>query len=216
MSSRDGGGYRFVLWNQINPNKGVYPILDMETSIANYMAGQMIKQVTAYDSSKKENSKNPSTPKTTPSKTNQKLASPDGSGVGVNLEGDEKIKKVHVPNRGNGFGTSMVEAFEGVFNTLTDKALQYEITTVGIVDLKPGISVFVDVAGVDFLSGKYDLFEVTHDFASDGVTTKLTLSRTFGFAKLIDNGVEQLQQKISPNQTAAPTNTNAKVVNVLE
>jgi hypothetical protein len=210
MSTRDGSGITLVLWGQINPNEGRYPILDMQTSLVNYMNGQMLKQVFAYDRSKKEKSEASSNPETIPPKTNQELVSRNKTGVGANLEGNDQYHNVTLPHRGASFGTSVVETFEGIFNQFTDKALTYEITTVGIVDLKPGIPIHVEVSGVKILSGKYDLLEVTHDFGADGVTTKLSLATTFGIVPLISKGVDAVQDKVSPNETKNPSSSNQK------
>lgn len=201
----------FVLWGQINPNKGRYPILDMKTSLVNYTSGLMLGlNVQGKDSSTKKT--DDKTKASLEAKQAGGTQTAQGGSVGGTSNKDMKAIKKSVPERGEKFGNSMKEAALNLATKLTEKALQYELTVPGIVDLMPGQVVNVLVAGVGFLSGPYDLWEVSHSFGTDGVYSTLTLARTFGLVKAVDKGIQATERKI----IATVKNTSSKKSEKLE
>jgi len=200
LRTRDDNIYNFVLWENINPNERRFPILDLKTSIANYMMGQSLGINTATLDLKDK--------KVAP---HEKVdfasvySTSDGSQSGApNAKDTPKdndvagnTKKIPLASEKDKKQPSMKEKALGLIQNATDKALQYQITTVGLMELRPGRGVGISVAGVAFLSGHYDLYEVTHEFSTDGVTTSLTLARTAGLASIIDRGVGIAQKKVS-------------------
>jgi hypothetical protein len=182
-------GATFVLWSQINPNKGVYPIINMQTDINNYLAGQSFGlNATGIDSSTKARRTEKAGAESAKRFTDTH-ASRDGSISGSGA--GKKVKTIHVPNSGEGH--SLAGTVVAAVHAALESALRYEITTVGIVDLLPGRPVKVTVAGVPFLSGAYDLYEVTHEMSDSGIETHVNLAMTGGFSTLIDSGLQKLQ-----------------------
>jgi hypothetical protein len=180
----------FVLWDQINPNKSIYPILGMKTSINNYLAGQTLGvNASAIDSSSKQKKTKKAGADSAKDFTDN-LSSHDGSMSGSG--NDAKGKTVPVPDAGEGH--SLTGVLTSAIHQAMESALQYEISTVGIADLLPGRRVNVKVADVKFLSGAYDLYEVTHEMGEGGFDTSITLAMTGGLAVLLDKGVEKTQQ----------------------
>lgn len=177
------------LRGQINPNKNIYPILDMKTTVNNYLLGQTLGvQSTPFDPMDKK-LKDPTKEQIgldTKKKFTDSIPSSDGSMSGGASDPEMK-KRAPIMSISN----SLKENLEGLLQEFTDSPFQYTVKTIGIMDLLPGRPINVEIAGAKLLSGIYDLYSVEHTFSSSGVETSLTLARTGGLGSIFAAGIEK-------------------------
>jgi hypothetical protein len=191
LRQRNDNHFQFILWEQIDPNANRFPILELKTSIANYIMGQNLGQANKTVGADKK-LKDTKEPTATLISTVSDKSVTGKPGALDKKTGDLSVdaKPVTAANERDK-APSLIDKALGLAQKAMDKALQYEITTVGIMELTPGRTVTVNVAGVSFLSGQYDLYTVEHNFSLDGVTTSLTLARTFGLAVAVRETAEK-------------------------
>lgn len=193
----------FSVFKQINPNAGIFPILDMETSINNFLFGQTVgNTINSFDSSTKGQTA-PSRQKVGGATLSQKtgtMPSTDGSVAGTSTDPNVSGRSISVPQGGRE-DHPYLEKVNGFIQGAIEGASQYSISTVGLVDMLPGRPANVEVGSekgtVKFLTGTYDCIEIEHEMSVDGVETRLQLAKTFGLAPLIEQGVSKAVSKVS-------------------
>jgi hypothetical protein len=192
----------FVIWNDIDPNNGIYPITGMKTSLNNVLLGQSlgINTVSLNQDTKKFTDSSKENTSTSKNQFTTKVSSSDGSASGGNS--DSTIQNQLVSKHGP---LDLKDTLLGVLQKSTDQAMQYEIETIGLPQLLPGRSVTIKVANIKFLSGAYDLYAVEHNWSTEGISTHLNLSRTAGLANLISLGVEKTPALVTPGSPNTKT-----------
>jgi hypothetical protein len=203
----------FVAYQQINPNQGIYPILDMRASITNMLLpkGAFGQQQFIFDRESKSFSEEsidarkateisssiPSGDNTVAGGARQGAITSNGGSTGFSGEG--KVGGV-IPGLGRGVKKTTDQVVAMVHDYIS-KVFQYEIESIGVVNLLPGRMVNVGIANIKELSGLYDLIEVEHTLGSDGVTTNLSLARTAGFLSSLSEGVSNVTSNIISSNT---------------
>jgi len=214
----------FAAFKQIDPNNGIYPLLSMQVPIANlFMPGAIYGASSIkYSRDNKQTQQELINGKSL-GKSTDKLPSQDGTMAG----GRSKAKQYQsqtsatvassdsnginypVPDRE---GTGLVDKVKGVFHSFFEKAFEYHLTSVGIVDLLPGQLISIDFMGVQALSGQYDLASVEHSISSSGVETSMQCFRTGGVLSMIDQGVGEMKEKVTQKKKVKSKKNETKVV----
>lgn len=185
----------FVAFQQIDPNKGIFPILSFETSLVNYMAGMTIGSVLdSFDSSNKQ----PSTKNQVGAKTandfSSKVVSSDKSTPGGPEDGKTPPKISTPAGRGED-GHPALDMIKGAFQSVMDSPMKFMVTTLALVDQLPGRIANVRIGDAKFLKGSYDVLSVTHEIGQGTAETTLELGKTFGLIQAAQEGLEAIQSK---------------------
>ena len=179
-ASRKEANTSFIFYGQISPTERIFPGLDLSCPTTNVTmpGGAWAHTINVMNTDKKKTGKplESSDPKLAEEKKSNQT-SPDQSVAAGNVSKDVEPKQVHSNSK-------MADLFKNKYHSYTDKIFEYELTTVGVVDLMPGIMVHVQVGEgentIEVLSGNYDVFEVDHTFSKQGIETKLQLYRLGG------------------------------------
>lgn len=192
----------FVAYQQIDPNRGVFPLLSISTSTTNLElpGGAFGKKAYTFNKDSKTSSTTDVGPSTyvqgdgkSPG-VSDKVATGDPTMAGANVDADGNPvpggPPIGMPEKAG--STSLLDRVKGAVHDYMDKVFEYELSTVGIVDMLPGQMVNVAVGDVGFLTGAYDLWEVTHTVSMEGCETKMTCFRTGGLATLVTSGATKV------------------------
>jgi hypothetical protein len=190
----------FVAYRQINPQNREFPLISFSAPIQNLLLGPYsgfsvakgAKQFTYEDSTDSYESRGP-----VPASSDKamgggfSMASTNQQGDSGGMVQPDQAKPMY-PSP-----TSFLDTLRGWAHDFVDKVFEYEITSVGVVDLLPGCLVHVGVANVAELTGVFDLYEVEHMVSSSGVETRMRMIRTGGFLSLVAEDVEQVKNDIT-------------------
>lgn len=188
--------YTFVMYGNINPDAGIFPIMDMKCPTTNLLlpAGAWANTVNVFDRNlNKTGEESNSKKESTAADQAVSVTSPDGTIAGGSAAstGDNVV---HVPKE---IGKTLTNTYKNY----ASRVFEWNIETVGVVDLLPGQVVKVQVGPdgntVKSLTGYYDLFEVEHTFANSGVDTHLKCYRTGGVAGKVSGQFENLASKLN-------------------
>lgn len=208
----------FVAYRQINPQNREFPLISFNAPIQNLLLGPYsgfniakgAKKFTYEDSTDSYEARGP-----VPASSDKAM----GGGFGMastNQQGDsggmtqpDQAKPMYPAPE------SFLDTLRGWAHDFVDKVFEYEVTSVGVVDLLPGCLVNVAVANIAELTGSFDLYEVEHVVSSSGVETRMRMIRTGGFLSLLSEGVEQVKADITsisgsntkPPKTSTTTGT---------
>lgn len=212
----------FVAYRQINPSNREFPLISFTCSIQNVMLGPFsgfnigtgTKKITITDSTESYAQKRGQavTPKdgTTAGAMAMGQATKQGDTQGMSQP--DQAKPMY-PSPG-----SLLDTVTGYCHDFLDKAFEFELTSVGVVDLLPGALVGVAISDITELSSTYDLWEVEHTVSSGGVETKINVKRTGGMASAFSQGIETVKNTVKskfnskPPKTSTPTPANAPLV----
>lgn len=188
--------YKFVMYANIMPDQGIFPILDMKCPTTNLLlpAGAWANSLNVFDRNKNKTSEEANSKKeSTAAEQATSITSPDGTIAGGSAAstGDNVT---FVPKE-------LGKTVKNTYKNYASRVFEWDIETVGVVDLLPGQSIQVQIGPdgnvVKPLSGYYDLFEVEHTFSNTGVDTKMKCFRTGGTAGKVSGQFENIASKLS-------------------
>jgi hypothetical protein len=213
----------YVLYGQINPNARVFPLLAYSAPIQNILIGYTLGASVASSTSQKgTRGKKFTVPINTIDdypKRGPVPGPPDGSsGGGVNtgtqnqtgqMGGFQDPSKVShiIPTPGD-----LVNHVLNAVHDYVDKVFEYDLGSVGVVDLLPGRLIRVRVANIRELTGEYDLTEVEHTVNSSGVETRMHAVRTGGLISALSAGIEQVKGKVATKLSNTTTSTSTGLI----
>ncbi len=187
----------FVAFKQINPNKGVFPILSFETSLVNYFGGLTIGSIVdAFKSTDKQRSSRNQVGAKTAGEFSTKITSSDKTIPGGGEEGKSGHKLTSPADRGEG-GHPALDMIKGAFQSIMDSPMEFTVTTMALVDQVPGRIANIEISDAKFLTGSYDVKSVTHEIGQGGAETTLKLGKSFGLIPAVQEGIEAVVNKFS-------------------
>lgn len=213
----------FVAYRQIDPNAGIYPILGMNAAITNlllpkgafgqkqFFYNKETKELDELTTDAKEISKSsqgiPTGDKTTAGGAALGGITPGGGTTGF-TGGDKDVIGGVTPGLKRGI-KSTADIMRGVVHEYTSKIFEYDLETIGVVNMLPGQIVKVNIGDVEELSGSYDLRDVEHTLSTDGVVTNLTLLRTGGFLSSLSSGLQDVISSGLPSNVSSGLKTSS-------
>lgn len=214
----------FVCYKQIDPANRIYPLISFNAPIQNLMlpnapfSGMKINQlnsdtktVVSTDSSstyaKVRSSLISSSGKGMSGGVTQPQTTEAGDSTGISRPEDAK-RNFHTPARSSEH--NLKDTLLGYVHDFTDTVLQFNVESIGVVNLLPGQTVRVAISDIEELTGAFDLSEVEHIMNSHGVETHMKMIRTGGLLSAASELVEKTKAKasnlVSPNaKTITPT-----------
>lgn len=188
---------KFVAFKQIDPNSGIFPILNLRSPMTNLAISPLLKQIKkeTYDKSKKQSIPDNIDMKKYSETAGNEIPTPDGSVAGDSSDtqsDDFGGSFFGAISKGSGF----IDAIKGAAYEYMEKTFEYHIGTVCIPSILPGTMVEIDVAGIKSLSGKYDLFSVEHTISSGGAETSLDCKGMGGLAAAAGVGMNKITKKL--------------------
>lgn len=188
------GDLQLTAYRDVKPNSGIYPILGLSCNAINLTLpdGAFGKKFVTVNSDEKKTVSD-SAINTHDGKVNK--SDNTAAGGGKDMTGQEM---------GGFFGgpVKFADSLKGIYSEYTNKVFEYEILTTGIFDLAPGRMISIGVANIPFLSGTYDINEVTHSISTTGAETKVKLFRTGGLLSKVGNAVTNVVDDVlSPSAT---------------
>lgn len=207
----------FVAFKDINPNRRVFPILDMNAPLSNVMIGTFLNKVKGgtFNRSKKEHKQTDVDYK----KRTSQVVSSDGSvpsasdGASRNQSGEPSNPDSNDSSIGSFAshfigavareGTDLNERIHGAACDWMEKAFQFNFSTVCVPDLLPATMVAINVADIPTLSNNFDVFSVEHVISNGGCETHVETKAMAGMAAALGQGLNKVVGK------AVDTTTNA-------
>jgi hypothetical protein len=216
----------FVAYRQINPQNREFPLISFSCSIQNLMLGPFSGVTIAKGTKKIDISQNST--QTYSEKRGQAVGPSDGSVAGALPMGETS-------KQGDTAGTSkpdqarqllsapgsFLDTLNGYYHDFVDKAFEFELTSIGVVDLLPGNLVGVAISNISELTSKYDIYEVEHTISSSGVETRVKVVRTAGLISMASQGIEEVKNNVrskfgsKPPKTPAPNQINTANVSTI-
>jgi len=214
----------FVAFKQVDPNRGLFPILSFDTSLASIVSpfgakGSVV--VTFNPDEKKVNVQDVDSEFSSDASKGDRSPesiSADGT-ISGNAEKDAESGEVQSAiervdeNRsilglifdGFGLGNSLVA------QTVMDyfeKAAKFELTTLGPANLAPGQLIRVNIGDIKFLNSTYDVTSVSHVLSRSGYETQIECLRLFGLVSKANSEIEQkkvnVRDTLSGNKISKP------------
>jgi hypothetical protein len=223
---RQKSAIKFVAFKQINPNKNIYPILNLSAPINNLVLSAAIhgSKTALVDKANKNVTQQDGGAASYAKKNTTKITTQDGSAPGGADSGNrnEYAEPAGVGD-GSTIGTMMgaisrpfndgVDAIHGVVHSWMNQVFNYDISSVMIADLLPGRMVGVNVADIAALTGDYDLKTVEHSVGSGGAETKIEIVAMGGLVSAVGKGLNKaVGLAVSTEQKATKTSSTAGVV----
>lgn len=179
----------FTAFGEVDVSQNKYPLLEMKTSIVNYVAGQTLDRLVR---GVRGDTKEPTETSTADRKNITGVSSTNGSipgGKGGHPISAPMQREDTTEDQG-GFKDKAI----GMMNELTQAPLSYEVRSIGIPSLLPNRPVAVNIGGIKFLSNVYECSRVVHAWDTNGASTEVSLASTFGLQALIDKGYTSIEK----------------------
>ena len=186
-----------VAYGQINPNRGSYPLIELTAPVTNLLLPKFVNGATANRFKKSDKSfEELNVMKDFNKDVSGKAPSQDGTIAGDvdqsgDVDNDIAGSPMAIVDRGE--SSTTLGKFKSMVYDYITHVFEYDLTTVGIVDLEPGRMIAVKCGGIESLEGAYDVWDVEHSIGVEGAQTKITARRTGGAANMTRLGIEKAE-----------------------
>lgn len=183
----------FVAFKNINPQKRVFPILNISGPLTNVAIGTALTKNSGHNFNRGEKKYKSSVISYGDDRTT-KITSTDGSAPG---ESSPSLRNEQAETSGPDSsdtsvgslistitrdGSNMEERAKGAIYDWMEKAYELNIVVPCIPDLLPANLVHVNIADIKALNNYFDLFAVEHTIGNGGAETRLNLKAMAGLA----------------------------------
>jgi hypothetical protein len=206
---RKSHGYTFVAFKQIDPNNGIFPILDFSAPVNNLVTSAAIHGTfsSVFDKKTKKAAQEDAGVDSMRKEVTDIMSTQDGSVAGGaqsgdqdqdgNFSGMEDGSSIgHIMGGIKGAISNTGDAVKGLVHDWMNHVFNYHITTVGIPDILPGVGVNIAVGEIVALTNTYDLKSVEHSISSAGFETKLELLGTGGMIRGVAKKIRNTKNSI--------------------